>query len=107
MPSLTFSLAVELEDGLKYSVTADQRDIVRWERHPKGGPLSASHTCQRFLAWSASQRTGLTSATWDAWDKTCVEAVEEAGAPDDAEDPGQPAPSPTRTSRSRSRRASA
>lgn len=91
MAKLTFNIEVEMEDGTAYRVTADQRDLVRWERHPDGGAVTAAnrHTCQRFLAWSALQRTGETILKWPLWDARCVEALEkEADTADDAGDPG-------------------
>ena len=98
MPTLTFPLHVELEDGDTFDVVADQRDCVRWERHPDGGAMtddSKYMQMMRFLAWSVMQRTGLTDLKWPQFDKQLVEAApvdgEEAGVPADAEDPGRPA----------------
>jgi hypothetical protein len=105
MPSLTFELDVELEDGhgQAYRVVADQRDVARWEVQPFGWPVvrleeNASMGFFRFLAWSAAVRQGRTALAWEEFDRQCVEAMpvgEEDDASDDAEDPGQQAPSDT------------
>lgn len=98
MPTLIFPLHVELEDGTTFDVVADQRDLVRWERHPEGaavGDESKMMQMLRFLAWSVLQRTGETDLKWPQFDRQLVEAApvddEEAGVPADAEDPGRPA----------------
>ncbi len=123
MPSMTFELAVEMDDGRTFDVVADQRDIARWEVQPFGWPIvkmedHASMGFFRFLAWSAATRQGHTTEPWADFDAHCVEAMPpddedgegssgegEGGVPDDADDPGRPAPSGTPSSRSRERAA--
>lgn len=98
-----YPLHVELESGEEWDVTADQRDVARWEIQPFGGAvLEASakyNTFARFLAWSASTRNETTALTWDAFDKAAVEVAEleqpEGATPDDVADPGSPAASDT------------
>jgi hypothetical protein len=96
--SQNYPLHVELEDGKQYDVTGDQRDVARWELQSFGGPVTEArlkwNTFARFIAWSASTRTGATDMTWDAFDKAAVEVNEQVeGYRDDAEDPGQEAAS--------------
>ena len=98
MPTYILPLHVELEDGTEHDVVADQRDLVRWERHPEGGAIendAKKMQMMRFLAWSALQRTGEIDLKWPQFDRQLVEAAlvddEEAGVPADAEDPGRPA----------------
>lgn len=105
MAVMIFELEIELEDGKRYTVVADQRDVARWEVQPFGFPIvkfaeQASMTLFRFLGWSASVRQGHTDLSWDDFNAKCVEVMppddeEGEGAPADAEDPGQPAPSDT------------
>lgn len=105
MPSMTFDLRVELEDGSTWDVHTDQRDMARWEMQKFGGPVGELEqkmmTALRFMAWSASKRQGLTVLTWDVFDEQCIEALpldlEESDGADDAEDPGRTAPSDTPT----------
>lgn len=101
MATMIFELDVEMEDGNFYQVTADQRDIAKWEVQPFGGPFtefeSRALTGMRFLAWSAMTRQQLTSLTWAEFDAECLEVApppdeEGQGIPDDAEDPGLPVP---------------
>jgi hypothetical protein len=95
-------MAVEMEDGKTWEVTADQRDVARWEIQPFGGPLARMSeklmTFGRFVAWSASKRQGLTDLSWEAFDNAAIEVTEQVRqAPaDDAEDPGIRAASDTR-----------
>jgi hypothetical protein len=103
MPSLIFELDVEMGDGGRHKVVADQRDIARWEVQPFGWPVvkieeSVSMTFFRFLGWSAMTRRQLTTLAWDAFNAECVEVLplddeDEEGQdePDEREDPGQPA----------------
>jgi hypothetical protein len=95
-----YSMSVEMESGERWEVTADQRDIARWEIQPFGGPLSQISakiaTFGRFVAWSASARAGHTSLTWADFDNAAVEVTElETPAADDAADPGKRAASDT------------
>lgn len=98
--SQQYSMSVEMEDGTKWEVTADQRDIARWEIQPFGGPLSQISariaTFGRFVAWSASARQGKTDLAWPDFDNAAVEVTElEAPTADDVEDPGRRAASDT------------
>jgi len=100
--NLLFEFEVEMADGRTYEVVADQRDIARWEVQPFGCGF-AEYAARgmafiRFLAWSASVRQQLTTDPWDAWTDQCLEvtSLEEirgSALPDDAGDPGRPAPS--------------
>lgn len=76
-----------MEDGSTIEVTADQRDIAKFEREPEiGRPFyalsQAPYTAARWLCWHAAKRRGLTMLDWDAFDDLCVE-VEDV-TPDDA-----------------------
>ena len=98
MASMLFELDVELEDGTRYAVVADQRDVARWEVQPFGWPVSqleekASMSFFRFLGWAASVRQQKTTLAWDAWSALAVEVMpvdeEESELPADAADPGR------------------
>ena len=98
MPTMIFRLRVELDDGTTFdNVVADQRDLVRWERHPEGSAITNDAKVMqmlRFIAWSALQRQQLTDLKWPQFDRQLVESAEldeEDGVPADAEDPGRPA----------------
>lgn len=116
MPSLRFELHIELDSGEEYDVVSDQRDIARWEVQDFGWPIvkiedQASMQFFRFIGWSAALRQGLTTLPWSKFDEVLVEAMpvddeeDGQGAPDDADDPGRPAPSASRSSRSRAKAA--
>ena len=101
MATMLFELAVEMEDGEKYTLVADQRDVAKWEVQSFGWPVSqieakAGVGFFRFLAWSASVRQQKTTDEWDAWTKRCVEVTPvedgESTIPADAGDPGRTAP---------------
>lgn len=96
MPKLIHRLRAELEDGTDFEVSADQRDVAKWETQPFGTPLnqvaSRLFTYQRFIAWSAAKRQGLTKLDWPKFDEQCVCVDAIAGeAEADAENPGNPA----------------
>lgn len=104
MSTLRFELSVEMDDGTKWEVVADQRDVARWEVQPFGWPAGqikeqVSMAFFRFLAWSASTRQQFTTDTWEKFDGLCVEAMPlpDPEDDDDASDPGQSAPSGSRT----------
>jgi hypothetical protein len=114
MSKLLFEFDVEMDDGEKFQVVADQRDVAKFEVQPFGFPFNESAEqhlgmgTMRFLAWSAAYRQQLTKLEWLAFDAQCVEAMppddEEASpVPADASHPGQQAPSATPSSRSRTR----
>lgn len=115
MSSLKFGLQVELEDGLTFTVTADQRDVAKWELQPFGWPMQEMEsrpmmTFFRFLAHSAAVRCKLTDLfKWDDFDAKCLEVmpIDEDDEEADPLAPGQSAPSATPTSRSRKPRAKA
>jgi hypothetical protein len=99
MPSLTFDLNVEMEDGSTYQVVADQRDMAKWEVQPFGSSFQNALNGERqllftrWVAWSASVRRGLTELSWDDFDNKCVEVTPVSdgdGEVNDA-DPGNPA----------------
>ena len=104
-------LLVVYEDGTEVKVTAQQRDLSRWEREPFGcGSVAARERSPvlffRYLAWSALWRTrGLPrtddgrTLTWEQWDET-VDYVEPINPPEQDEEeedelgPTVTAPSP-------------
>jgi len=100
MATMLFELDVEMEDGEKYVIVADQRDVARWEVQPFGWPVSkiedkAGMSFFRFLAWSASVRQQKTKEPYETWSDRCIEVMpvddEESTTPDDAGDPGRTA----------------
>lgn len=61
-------------DGTTWEVDTDQRDQARYELqefYAPGRPLTA----QRFMAYVASARKGLTSLSWPKFDAACLEVV--------------------------------
>lgn len=89
-------LTVWYEDGSKQEVSADQRDIVIFEREMKYGFVKAMDdmpiTAFRHIAYSAIRRTngGTPPLNLDrkAWEAIVVEV--EPDAEDNSADPGQP-----------------
>ena len=87
MASMQFDLDVELEDGSTYTVTADQRDIAKFEMSKDGYAFNLAEErgmmpIFRFIAWNALRRTGQTTLGWAAFDDVLIEAM-----PTDEEDP--------------------
>jgi hypothetical protein len=103
MGSMMWTLEVEPEQGEAFSVVADQRDVARFEAEPFGWPITqiqerAGTMFWRYLAWTACRRTGKLRMTWEQWGDKIVDVTPAPGgdgAPDDAQDPGSPAPSDT------------
>lgn len=98
MPAIRYHFQAEMEDGSQIEVTADQRDVARWELQPFGTAGTALTTriysAMRYLAWAALARQKLTTLTWDQWDAQCVEVIDTPGVESgDAADPGIPAQS--------------
>lgn len=95
MAATRLDLTVYYEDGKEVEVTADQRDIVVFERLEKCGFVNALDampvTLFRFLGYQALKRTGGIPAgtARDAWEATVV-AVDPADEDDATVDPGQP-----------------
>lgn len=88
-------LAVELEDGTTWEVSADQRDLAKWELQPFYDPARLT-VRQRYMGYAASVRAGRTDLSWPKFDAACVEV---RGADDDSDDepeevdPTEPDPS--------------
>ena len=91
MPAIRFDLAVEMDGGESYVVTADQRDVSRFEM--TDFYTIRKHTMMRYLAWAASvrQKLGVAPLSWEQFNETCVE-VGEAPSEVEALDPGKPDP---------------
>lgn len=91
-----YPLVATMEGGDTIEVTADQRDVARWEIQPFGTSLEQarerSFTFLRFLCWNAARRGGLTKLAWPAFDDQCVDVDVAKGfeLPEDVEDPGRP-----------------
>jgi hypothetical protein len=75
MPSIQFNFTVEMDGGDVYNVTADQRDLAKYEASDVYD-ARFRHTLARYVAWAASARQGLTKLSWAKFDKECVEAVD-------------------------------
>lgn len=88
MPATKSRLTVELEDGTTWDVTADQRDVAKFELQDFYAP-DRIRTMVRFIAWNASQRQDLTKLGWPKFDQVCVDV---SGAADEEPDvdPTQP-----------------
>lgn len=77
--ALKLDYVVEMEDGKTYTITADQRDIARYETQPFAKPIDESpHTFMRFTAFSALDRAGVlkngrSAMGWEAFNSQCVE----------------------------------
>jgi len=90
MPAVQIRISVELEGEEPYAVTADQRDLARYEVWDGFAP-ERKHTTTRYIAWAASKRQGLTKLSWPAFDAQLIEANDrdEEGAELDPTKPGQ------------------
>lgn len=112
MAATRLDLTVYYEDGTEVAVTADQRDIVVFERTEKVGFVNALEvmpiTLFRFLGYQALVRTGGIPAgtAREAWEATVV-AVDPADDDEGIADPGQPEASDGDSSTSPTRRAPA
>jgi hypothetical protein len=85
-------LAVELEDGTTWQVSADQRDLAKWELQPFYDPARLT-VRQRYMGYAASVRAGKTELSWTRFDAACIE-VRGAGDDEPEEvDPTEPDPS--------------
>jgi hypothetical protein len=97
MAAIRFDCAVEMEGGATYTVTADQRDVARYEC--EDFYTLRKHSMLRYLAWAASTRQKLTELSWDDFSAQCVE-VGDAKPDGDALDPGRPDPRTASSSKS-------
>jgi len=99
MGAMRFDLQVEMEDGETYAVTADQRDVARWEMSDLYSVPLRRLSMVRYLAWAASVRQKLTKLTWEKFQDRAVEVTD---VKPEAEplDPGQPDPRTESSSKS-------
>jgi len=98
MPRITLELEVEMSDGAKHRVVADQRDFARWEVQPDADDRNI-HTRARFLAWSAMTRQGLTTTPFSRFNlEDCVEVNADDGEDEQGLDPGRKDPGAGSTS---------
>lgn len=97
MTALTYDLSAAMEGGSSFEVTADQRDIAKWELEPFGCAVatadSRTYTFTRYLAFSAGRRTGAHTLTWAEFGDQCINVDVVGGEQDNAADPGSPAAS--------------
>jgi len=92
---MRFEFVAVMEDGARYPVVADQRDIAAFEIHPDGCSfreyLTRPFTFARFCSWHALVRQRTVDMSWTDFDAACVEVeTKDEDEPADAEDPGQP-----------------
>ena len=90
MPAIEFSFHVEMEDNKSWDVSADQRDLSRYETTDYFGEVQRTHTFYRYMAWSASHRKGLTNLPWDEFNEKCVQVTDVDEGKDKVLDPTQP-----------------
>jgi hypothetical protein len=108
--AVTMTFDLDYEDGSTQRVTADQRDMVIFERDHKIGALDAVRTASvtffRHLSYSALRRQGLIAGdeSREAWENRCLSARWDMS---EAVDPGQPEARDVKPSISRSSRARA
>lgn len=93
--SLRVPVTVEMDDGRKVTVVADQRDFAAAE----GADLdrrSQVHTWVRYIAFNAMVRTKQYAGAWQEFNtRDCVEAtdvMEESDDTEDGLDPGRKVP---------------
>lgn len=109
MSASRINLTVEYDDGTEVEVTADQRDIVKFEAEATmsyiAGLRQATTTLMRSLAFHALRRTGRldTKITREAWESTVPNVLFELQGRADPTKPGAPAAtsSPSRSGRAR------
>lgn len=97
MADLGFIVTVQPDEGEKFTVTTDQRDVAAWELEPFGGMVAEYprklFTFCRYIAWHQQKRTGKTRDNFQKWsDKIKWCDIEELEPEDGAGDPGRPAP---------------
>jgi hypothetical protein len=85
--AIKFDFKVEMDGGETYVVTADQRDVSKFEMTDFF--TTRKHTMFRYLAWAASFRQGKTKLSWEKFSTECVE-VNDSKPEGEALDPGQP-----------------
>jgi hypothetical protein len=96
MASVRYPMEVEMEDGAKHTVEADQRDVAEWEMQPFGTSGNEMgqriHLAMRFMAWHCLRRTNRTKLTWEKFNLECIEVHDAAPAGGGGDvDPGMPA----------------
>lgn len=89
-----FTFKVTPDEGKEFSVTADSRDIMLWEKTTQGRTLGKLKDDLRMadlykIAYLAVARTKKFDGDQAAFEKTCV--IEEQGDEEEA-DPTSPAP---------------
>jgi hypothetical protein len=85
--AIKFNSNVEMDDGETYVITADQRDVSKFEMEDFF--TTRRHTMLRYLAWAASSRQKKTKLSWEEFNEQCVE-VGDVKPDDEALDPGLP-----------------
>lgn len=79
-------IRVVLEDGSSWTVCADNRDFLRWDKtapRQKWDARAQPFLFQTFLAWAASRRAGLTSLDFGPFGDVCLEANDVKAEADD------------------------
>ncbi len=89
MPAIKFPIAVEMEGGETWTVTADQRDLAKYELQEFYSSARVM-TTTRYLAYAASIRQGLTKLTWPKFDAACIYAGDVVEEAEPNVDPGMP-----------------
>lgn len=88
MPALQFEYEVLMEDGTKYQVVTDQRDIAAWEVQEFAVPFrevgERINLFLRYTAWHAlKERRGEIDLSWKDFSKQCVEVADLSALGDD------------------------
>jgi hypothetical protein len=69
--SNAFRMHVVMSDGTSHDVRTDLRDQLRYEEAARRGkwgpPVENLLRYEAFVAWSACERAGLTTASMDDW----------------------------------------
>jgi hypothetical protein len=103
MASIQLKYTVEMEDGNTFEVTADQRDLSKYERSDayvnpiiqydaqgKARQVNVgAQTQTRYLAFNALRRTKQINLSWQKFDDTCVEVMYHGDEEDVETDPTQ------------------
>jgi hypothetical protein len=75
--AITIPVDVEMEDGSKFSVNLDQRDLSAAEVEFSGTDINLlGVTGTRFSTWNAARRTGKIDKkmTWENFNDACINA---------------------------------
>jgi hypothetical protein len=93
-----YDFTVRPDDGDPYSVTAESRDVLAWEKSGKGRVYSnlvrgTVHMADVYvLAHLASRREGLFTGTLSEFEKTATVELGSKDEEDEAADPTRTAP---------------